>query len=178
MLREARSILDIPVIGMGETCCHLATMFGQRFAIMLFIERMIPLYKEQVRNYGLTDRCAGVVASGLTFKDVLPAYTTPGPVLEQFQEAARRVIKETGADVIIPGEVPLNLLLARNGVTRIDDVPIIDGLASTLKMTELMVDLRKSTGIRHSRHGWFNSVPSTERLDQVAAFYGVDRLKF
>jgi allantoin racemase len=45
MLREVRSIVDIPVIGMGETCCHLATMFGQRFAIMLFIERMIPLYQ-------------------------------------------------------------------------------------------------------------------------------------
>ena len=122
MLREVRSIVDIPVIGMGETCCHLATMFGQRFAIMLFIERMIPLYQEQVRNYGLTDRCAGVVASGLRFQDVLPGYASPGPVVEKFQEAARRVIKETGADVIIPGEVPLNLLMARNGITRVDDV--------------------------------------------------------
>lgn len=67
MLREARSLIDIPVIGMGETCCHLATMFDQRFAIMLFIDRMIPLYEEQIRQYGLTERCAGVVASGLQF---------------------------------------------------------------------------------------------------------------
>jgi allantoin racemase len=57
-------------------------------------------------------------------------------------------------------------------------VPIIDGLASTMKMAELMVDLHKATGIRHSRHGWHNSVPSKERLDQVAAFYGVDKLTF
>jgi Asp/Glu/hydantoin racemase len=178
MLREVRSVIDIPVIGMGETCCHLATMFGQRFAIMLFIDRMIPLYREQIRMYGLTDRCAGVVASGLRFADVLPAYQNPGSVLDQFQEAARRVIRETGADVIIPGEVPLNLLLARNGINRVDDVPLIDGLASTMKMAEMMVDLQRATGIRHSRAGWFNSVPSQERLDQVAAFYGVDRLKF
>jgi len=178
MLREARSILDIPVVGMGETCCHLATMFGQRFAVMLFIDRMIPLYQEQIRGYGLADRCAGVVASGLRFADVLPAYKNPGAVLEQFQEAARRVIKETGADVIIPGEVPLNLLMAMNGVNRVDDVPVIDGLTSTMKMAETMVDLQRATGIRHSRHGWHNSVPSNERLDQVAAFYGVDRLKF
>ena len=178
MLREARSLIDIPVIGMGETCCHLATMFGQRFAIILFIDRMIPMYQEQVRNYGLTDRCAGVVASGLKFADVLPAYENPGPLIEKFQEVARRVIKETGADVIIPGEVPLNLLMARNGINRVDDVPIIDGLGSTMKMAELMVDLYRATGIRHSRHGWFNSVPSQERVDQVGAFYGVDRLKF
>jgi allantoin racemase len=178
MLREVRSMLDIPVIGMGETCCHVATMFGRRFAIILFIERMIPLYQEQIRAYGLQDRCAGVVASGLRFADVLPAYENPGPLIEKFQDVARRVIRDTGADVIIPGEVPLNLLLARNGINRVDDVPLIDGLGTTMKMAEMMVELQRATGIKHSRHGWFNSVPSQERLDQVAAFYGVDRLKF
>ena len=178
MLREARSMLEIPVIGMGETCCHLATMFGQRFAIMLFIDRMIPLYQEQIRQYGLTDRCAGVVASGLGFGGVLEAYTNPAKAIEQFQDAARKLIKETGADVIIPGEVPLNLLMARNGLSRVDDVPIIDGLGSTLKMAELMVDLQRATGIKHSRHGFFNAVPSMERVDEVGKFYGVDRVKF
>jgi allantoin racemase len=178
MLREVRSLVDIPVIGMGETCFHLATMFGQRFAVMLFIDRMIPLYQEQIRNYGLTDRCAGVVASGIRFADVLPAYKNPGPVVAQFQDAARRVIRETGADVIVPGEVPLNLLMAMNGVNRVDDVPVLDGLSCTMKMTELMVDLHRATGIRHSRHGWFNAVPSKQRVAEVAAFYGVDRLAF
>ena len=178
MLREARSMLGIPVIGMGETCCHLATMFGQRFAIMLFIDRMIPLYQEQIRNYSLEIRCAGVVASGLGFGGVLEAYTHPAKAIEQFQDAARKVIKETGADVIIPGEMPLNLLIARNGISRVDDVPIIDGLGSTLKMAELMVDLQRVTGIKHSRHGFFNAVPSMERVYEVGQFYGVDRVKF
>ena len=178
MLREVRSLIDIPVIGMGETCCHMATMYGQRFAIMLFIDRMIPLYLEQIRAYGLEHRCAGVVASGLKFADVLPAYQNPGPLVEQFQDAARRVIRETGADVIIPGEVPLNLLMARNGINRVDDVPILDGLSAKMKMAEMMVDMQRATGVKHSRAGWFNSVPGRERLDQVAAFYGVDRLKF
>lgn len=178
MLREVRSLIDIPVIGMGETCFHLATMFGQRFAVLLFIERMIPLYQEQIRNYGLGDRCAGVIASGLRFDEVLPGFQNPAPVIAKFRDAARRVIRETGADVIVPGEVPLNLLLAMNGVNRVDDVPVLDGLSSTMKMAELMVDLQRATGIRHSRHGWFNSVPSGERVQEVGAFYGVDRLKF
>jgi hypothetical protein len=54
----------------------------------------------------------------------------------------------------------------------------MDTFATTLKMAELMVDLHRATGIRHSRHGFFNSVPSRERVDQVAHFYGVDKLKF
>ncbi|MBN8874933.1 MAG: hypothetical protein J0H67_19005 [Rhodospirillales bacterium] len=178
MLREARSMLDIPVIGFGETCFHLATMFGQRFAVVLFIDRMIPLYREQIRGYGLEARCAGIFASGLRFADVLSGFDAPSAVITRFQEVARRIIAETGADVIIPGEVPLNLLLAINGVNRVDDVPVLDGLASTMKMAELMVDLHRVTGIRHSRHGWANSVPSDGRVEEVMRFYGVDRLRF
>lgn len=178
MLREVRSLLDIPVVGLGETSCHLASMFGHRFAIMLFIDRMVPLYQEQLRLYGLAERCAGIRASGLTFQDVLGGFAEPAPVLARLQEAARRIARETGADVIIPGEVPMNLLLASNGVSRVDDMPVIDSLACTMKMAELMVELRRATGVMHSRHGWFNAAPSEERLAQVAAFYGVDRLGF
>jgi Asp/Glu/hydantoin racemase len=178
MLREARSLLDIPVVGLGETSCHLATMFGQRFAIMLFIDRMAPLYQEQMRLYGLADRCAGIRPSGLGFADVLAGFTDPAAVLPRLQDAVRRVVQETGADVVIPGEVPMNLLLASNGVTRVDEVPLIDSLACTMKMAELMADLRRATGIAHSRQGWFNAKPNQERVAQVARFYGVDRLGF
>jgi hypothetical protein len=87
-------------------------------------------------------------------------------------------VRDTGADVVIPGEVPMNLLLASNGINRVDDVPLIDSLACTMKMAELMVELRQSTGIAHSRHGWFNAMPDPERVAQVAGFYGLDRLKF
>ena len=109
---------------------------------------------------------------------MLAGFARPEPVIEQFLQAARAMIRDDGADVIIPGEVPLSLMLAINGVARVDDVPVMDTFAAALKMTELMVDLRRATGIRHSRHGFFNSVPSPERVDQVASFYGVDKLKF
>ena len=94
------------------------------------------------------------------------------------QGLVTRLIAEEGADVIVPGEVPLSLLLALNGVTRIDDVPVIDTFAVTLKMTEMMVDLRRLTGLAASRHGFMNSTPGPERLDQVMAFYGLDKLRF
>jgi len=175
MLREIRSLLSIPVIGLGETSCHLATMFGQRFAIMLFIDRMAPLYH---RLYGLADRCAGIRPSGLAFADVLAGFTDPAAVLPRIQEAARRIAQETGADVVIPGEVAMNLLLAVNGVTRVDEIPLIDSLACTMKMAELMVDLRRARGIGHSRQGWFNAMPTQERVAQVAHFCGMDRLGF
>jgi allantoin racemase len=178
MLREVRALVNIPVVGLGEAVFHLATMYGQRFGVLLFIDRMVPLYREQVERYGLASRCAAIRASGLGFRDVLAGYSDPAAVIERFKEAARTMIRDDGADVIIPGEVPLSMLLASNGVTRVDDVPVMDTLACSLKMAELMVDLARATGIKHSRHGFFNSVPSDARVDDVQKFYGVDRLRF
>mgnify|MGYP003352760334 CR=1 FL=1 len=54
------------------------------------------------------------------------------------------------ADVIVPGEAPLCVLLAKNGINRVDDVPIVDALGATIKMAESMVDLRRSSGLAPS----------------------------
>jgi allantoin racemase len=179
MLRECRAIVDIPVIGLGEATFHLASMLGQRFGVMMFIDRMVPLYQEQIAAYGLQDRCAVVrKAEGITFQDVLAGYTDPAPAIAKFETAARAMIRNDRADVIVPGEVPLSLLLARNGVSRIDGVPIMDTLACCLKMAEMMVDLKRTTGIWQSREGFFNAAPSKARMDEVAAFYGLDKLQY
>ena len=67
----------------------------------------------------------------------------------------------------------LNILLASNGVTHIDGVVVLDGLAITLKMAESMVELKRSVGLSHSRHGWLGAPPSRERVNQVLDFYGL-----
>ncbi|MSO77338.1 MAG: racemase [Alphaproteobacteria bacterium] len=175
LIGEIRTLVDIPVVGYGETCFHLACLYGQRFGVLLFIDRMVPLYREQIRRYGLAERSAGIEPVGFTFQDVLPAFTNPGPLIDRFRVAARRLIA-AGADVIVPGEMPLNVLLASEGVTRVDDVPLIDGLAATMKMAEMMVELRQVSGMTASRQGWFNARPRPERVAEVLAFYGLDRL--
>ena len=81
-----------------------------------------------------------------------------------------------GADVIIPGEMPMNILLAKNGVTSVDGVPVVDGLAVTLKLTEFFVDLRRTVGLKQSRYGFFGESPERARFDQVLSFYGLGRL--
>jgi allantoin racemase len=174
MLTEIRSLVDIPVVGSGETCFHLATMYGQRFGMLVFIERMATRYKQQIEGHGLTQHSVGVEPVGFRFTDVLGAFDRPGPIIDKFRIAARRLI-DAGADVIIPGEIPLNVLLASEGVNRVDDVPLIDSLGVTLKMAEMMVDLKESTGLSPSRRGWMNAAPPRERVRQVLDFYGLGR---
>jgi hypothetical protein len=57
-------------------------------------------------------------------------------------------------------------------------VPLIDSLACTTKIAELMVDPRRSTRTSHSRRGWFKAAPDPERAALVAGFYGMDRMGF
>ncbi|MBV9782900.1 MAG: hypothetical protein JO264_03690 [Acidisphaera sp.] len=175
MIREVRTLVDIPVLGYGETSFHVACMLGHRFGMLVFIERMIPLYWEQLTQHGLKDRCTAIEGVGFRFHDVQEAFSNPGPLIDRFRVAARRLIA-AGAGVIIPGEMPLNLLLANEGVDRVDDAPVLDGLAVTLKMAECMVELKRSTGLSASREGWFNAAPKRERVQEVLAFYGLDRL--
>jgi len=175
LIREIRSLIDMPVVGYGEASFHLACMLGRRFGLMLFIDRMIPLYEEQIASYGLTTRCAAIAPAGITFQDVLPAFADPEPLLERFRESARALIRR-GADVIVPGEMPLNVVLAVNGVSEVDGVPVVDGLAITLKLSEMLADLRKSVGLKQSRHGWYGAQPDAARVEDVLAFYGMKPL--
>lgn len=171
-IREIRSMVNMPVVGYGEASFHMACMLGHRFGLFVFIERMVPLYQEQIGLYGLASRCAGVRPVGFTFHDVLKAWNDPGQLIERFEKSADEMIAQ-GADVIVPGEMPLNILLASNGVTHVKGVPILDGMAVTLKMTEAQVDLKQSVGLTQSRHGWMNSQPDRERVEQVLGLYGL-----
>lgn len=172
MLAEVRALVDIPVVGCGETCFHLATMYGRKFGMLLFIDRMAARYLEQIEGHGLAKHCVGVEPVGFTFNDVLSAFGSPGAVIDRFRASARKLI-DAGADVIIPGEIPLNVLLASEGVSRVYDVPLIDSLAVTLKMAEMMVDLKATTGLTQSRRGWSSAAPPRERVKQVLEFYGL-----
>ncbi len=175
MVREIKTIVDIPVIAAGEVCFHVASMHGHRFGLLLFMDRVSPRYQQLIDWSGLSGRCVGIRQTGLQFADVAEGFAKPGPVIDKFHEAARAMIA-AGADVIIPGEIPMNVLLASEGVHRIDNVPIIDCLGITIKMTETMVELKKSTGLSHSRHGWHNAAPPAARVAEVMDFYYPDHV--
>jgi len=54
-------------------------------------------------------------------------------------------------------------------------VPLMDSLAVTLNMAEMMVDLKSRTGLAPSRHGWSNAAPQRERVKKVLDFYGLGK---
>src|SRR5215213_4822694 len=98
-IQECRSLVDIPVVGYGESAMTVAGLLGQRIGILAFIREMLPTLDRNVARIGLASRYAGARHVGFGFDDVLAAYgADPAPLLERFRAAARELIAQ-GADV-------------------------------------------------------------------------------
>jgi Asp/Glu/hydantoin racemase len=175
-LIEIRSLVDIPVVGYGESAMLAASMLGQRIGVLLFIGGMRETVQRNVERMGLASRFVGAGTVSFTFNDVLAAYAAdPAPLLERFRQDARALIAR-GADVIIPGEAPLCLLLSRHGVAEVDGVPVLDAVTATIKAAEMMVGLRRITGAKPCRRGYFQARPPRERVKELLRFYGIASL--
>lgn len=169
---EIRTLIDIPVIALGQASLALASTLGTCVAVVNFIEELGPQIVANAHRYGFSDLLGPVVQVERPFTEILAAYESPGPLIDAFHVAARRAIAQ-GANVLIPGEGPLNLLLADQGVTRVDDVPVIDSLAASLKLCEARVDLGREGRLRPCRDGYFYAQPPRALVEDALAFYRV-----
>jgi allantoin racemase len=179
MAREIRTVVDIPVVGYGEAAFNLAGLYGRRAGMLFFIKERLDFWPDQLKAWGLGERFAGIEHAGVSFQDVLAAHTDASKrdgVVTRIIEQGEKLVRETGADVIVPGELPLNLLLTGAGVREIAGATVIDGIATSFKFAEMLVDLRQLSGMKPSRHGWFHAAPDEKRYEQVLEFYGVHDL--
>lgn len=170
-LREARSLVDIPVTGYGEAAMHLACMLGDRFSVVAFNEDLFPLFAQNVRDYGLESRAAPMAVMDVQYAAVMGALDRPGPVVDGFREAARRAIAG-GAQALIPGQTLLAEVLWQAGVFRVDEVPVIDALAAAVSTAELLVDLRRNSGVSVCRRGYYWARPPAALVAHARRMYG------
>jgi Asp/Glu/hydantoin racemase len=176
MIRELRTLVDIPIVGYGETAFNLAGLYGRRVGMLFFNTSRRDFWLEQVRQWGVAERFAGIASAGVTFDEVVGAHVDPDKrqaVVDTVIRNGEKLAEEAGADVIVPGEMPLNLLLAKSGVHHIGGAAVIDGIATCFKMAETLVSLKRLAGMSPSRRGYFHAAPDPARVEQVLAFYGL-----
>jgi len=73
-LYEARSVVDIPVLALGEASMLHACQLGQRSGIVTINPRYIPWFHHQIVKYGLERRVSGVHAMTFEPGQILKAY--------------------------------------------------------------------------------------------------------
>ena len=171
-LLEIRGLVSIPVVGYGEAAAREAVGDGRKIGALVFIPELAELFRANMRRYGLACRLVAAQHVGFRFGDVLEAFENPVPLIDRFRDAARRLI-DTGAEAIIPGEAPLNVLLTMHGVTDVDRVPVIDSLGAWVRAAEAAVDARRNAKAPTGK-GYFDAAPDQVRRDEILAFYGLD----
>ncbi len=152
-LYEARSVVDIPVLALGEASMLQACQLGQRSGIVTINPRYISWFHHQINKYGLERRVTGVHAMTFEPGQILKAYESEAlaaDVVRLFEEQGKPLV-EAGCDVLIPGGgIPMLLFAAVSG-HNIAGAPVINGIPIVVKMAEVAVKLKRLTGLSVSR---------------------------
>lgn len=171
-LREARSLVDIPVVSMAETSLLLGTSMGGRFGLIGLEQEQSFYLAELAQRYGATGRVAATVPvdPAITEAELELMYSGGGDLVERVRRAAGVAIAR-GADLIVPAEGVLNTSLVRRGVTEIDGVPVLDAYGLGLVYAESLARLQRSVGLTVSHTGFYGR-PSGQVAAHLAAVTG------
>lgn len=143
-----RSLVDIPVIAPCEAVFHVAAQLGDRFGIVCYHDAVIPRQRTQTKAYGMENWIAGRRASGFHLKEIAE---NKEKMTAAFLEAARQLIDQDGADVIIAhGVTQCPVHIRPDWLEKELGVPVVEGIGAPIRMAALLAGL----GLKHSRKRW------------------------
>ena len=160
-LYEARSVVDIPVIALGESSMLYACQLGQRSGIVTINPRYLSWFDHQIVKYGLASRVTGVHAMSFQPGQIMQAFGDDekfSTVVDVFAEQAEPLVN-SGVDVLIPGGGIPMLLFSQIKQHAIHGAPVINGIPIAVKMAEMAVKLRACSGLGVSRVSDFKKPP-------------------
>ena len=168
---EIRTLLNIPVIGYFQSSILFAATLGAPVGVVSFVpEVMEPQLKRFSALYGVPDLLGPVVPLSVPFDELIEGFTDPTKVIDRFTQAARVAI-ERGANVLIAGEGPLSIQLARAGVSAIDGVPLVDSFGVGLSFCEMRARFHRLTGLTPRQDGFYYGTPPLEVVQETRRRY-------
>ena len=160
-LEAARCASLAPVIGIGEAAFHLASMLGHRFSVITTLSRSIAAIENNLLKYGLASRCARVRACELP---VLSLDDPASDAVTKIRAEIELAKQEDRAEVIVLGCAGMAELAAR--LSTCHGVPVIDGVASAVKLAESLAAL----GLKTSKIGAYALPRPKPHLGALASF--------
>ncbi len=144
-LGAAREMMSSPVVGLAEASLLMACPLGRTFSVISFSSRLEPWYRECIAWNGLAGRLASIRMLDAKVADVGHVQSENEDLLV---ELAGRAVDEDAAEVVILAGAPLAGL-----ASRIRDrvaVPVVEGVAASVKMAEGLVALRPRKAVAGS----------------------------
>jgi len=140
-VEATREVVDVPVLGPGETSMLVASLLGHKFSVISPTKKTALQVELHARALGIEQRLASV--AGLDIP-VLDLERDVEKTVKAVVEASEKAV-EDGAEVIVLGCTGLACMA--DEIQKRLSVPVIEPASLTLKMAESFVDLR----LRHSK---------------------------
>jgi len=145
----AREVVEVPVVGAGEASIALAAMLGHKFGIVAINKKYEALFEQKVACLGLERRFAGSIGINIRLNEFL---TRRDITRKAISEAARRLIDEMDADVVVLGCT--GMLSFAEEIRYELAVPVVEPAVTALKTAELLIDLR----LAHSKKSLYSGI--------------------
>lgn len=161
-LRAARSLVDIPVVGLSETCMLMACSLGKSFGMVALNRDQQRLHEELAHHYSLEKRMVGALGMEPPIDEYMleADEATTAPMAEGFVRASRKLL-DAGAEVIIPGDGFLAEFVWRRGIREVDGAPVLDSLGALFRHAAFMAGARTKLGLGVSRRGIYAKPPAS-----------------
>ena len=143
-----RSLVDIPVIAPYHAALHVASQVGDRFGVISYTAESTVKARMMTRHYGMEHFIAGYADSGTWLREMADKKQL---MQDSFIRAARKLIDEDGAEVIIPrgiSQCPVHI--DPKWAMKQIGVPIVEGIGAPIRLAAMFADL----GLTQSRARW------------------------
>jgi allantoin racemase len=166
-LKETRAAVNIPVLSLFETTLLVGCSLGTRTAFITTSPPVVDMINKSVSFHRMADRVGDVVSLEPAFEGpaLHAAFNDPSRLIASFERSAIKAL-ENGADVLVPAEGIIAVILTKGGS---DTVQGRTGDRRVRRDMELCRDVRKSPqDCRHERHAARLVRATRSRTDPVA----------
>jgi len=170
-VKEAREVVDIPVVGGSSPAVFMARQLGQRFGFITDTERANVITYDLFKQCKLDVECVGIKSIEMKVEQIR---RDPKTNQQRVIALAEKLVAD-GADVIINGCTIVAASFDKSRVPEsLSEIPFIDSNVASLKTLEMLVDLHSKDGLTVSRKS--NYVKPQEKeaavYPKVRAMYG------
>lgn len=170
-VKEAKELVDIPVVGGSAPSVFLARQLGQRFAFLTDTPRADAQTYDLFKQNKLDVECVGIKSVNMGVEDIR---REPEKSRERVIELVKDLSNQ-GADVIINGCTILAAYFEKENVpVELQNIPIIDANVGSIKTLEMMVDLHQKYNLTVSRDVYYQKPQELEpeAFEHVRRIYG------
>jgi allantoin racemase len=139
-LDAARCAVDVPVVGIGESAYHVASILANKFSVITTLGRSVPGLEANLQRYGLDQRCARVIATEIP---VLKLEENDPATLEKIKGAIRDTIADDMAEAIVLGCAGMTDLMEQ--LSDEFGLPVLDGVTCAVTLVEGLVAAKVKT---------------------------------